>query len=168
MNETIAQGSLIPHLPSARPASWLGVATALLLLQLPTARAADRVFRAGAFAVDITPTNFPVIVNGGFLASTATQVREPLHVRCLVLDDGETRVGLGIIDTCLIPRDLADQAKALIHDATGLLPERVLLAATHTHFAPSLMQALGTPRIRTTRPSCCRAWSRRSAGRSIA
>jgi hypothetical protein len=145
MNDPIAPTPAIAHPSSIRRWSWLGLATALLLFPRPAAQAADRVFRAGAFAVDITPTNFPVIVNGGFLASTATQVREPLHVRCLVLDDGETRVGLGIIDTCLIPRDLADQAKALIHDATGLPPERVLLAATHTHFAPSLMQALGTP-----------------------
>ena len=27
------------------------------------------VFRAGAFASDVTPTNFPVAVNGGFLAT---------------------------------------------------------------------------------------------------
>jgi hypothetical protein len=28
-------------------------------------------FQAGAFAVDITPTEFPVIVNGGFLERIA-------------------------------------------------------------------------------------------------
>ena len=48
-----------------------------------------RVFRAGASAMDVTPTKFPVIVNGGFLSATAGRANDRLHVRWLVLDDGE-------------------------------------------------------------------------------
>ena len=66
-------------------------------------------FRAGAFAMDITPTNFPVIVNGGFLSKTADKVHSPLHVRWLVLDDGRRRVALGVMDTCLFPVEFADE-----------------------------------------------------------
>ena len=33
--------------------------------------AAGRVLRAGAYAMDVSPTNFPVTVNGGFFAVTA-------------------------------------------------------------------------------------------------
>jgi hypothetical protein len=108
------------------------------------AAAEAKVFRAGACALDVTPTNLPVIINGGFLSATANGVTDPLHARCLVLEDGETRVGLCVLDTCLIPRELADRAKAAIREATGLAPERIMISATHTHFAPSLMQALGT------------------------
>ena len=42
------------------------------------------VLRAGAAAVDITPTQFPVIVNGGFLERRADKAHWSLHARCLV------------------------------------------------------------------------------------
>ncbi len=118
---------------------------ALAIIAVVPLQAAQQVFRAGAFAVDVTPTNLPVIINGGFLAVSAAQVTDRLHARCLVLDDGQTRVGLCVLDSCLIPRELADQVKAEIQKATGLAPDRIMISATHTHFAPSLMQALGTP-----------------------
>ena len=38
-------------------------------------------------------------------------------------------------------RELADQIKSLVHNTTGIRPERILISATHTHSAPSLMQA---------------------------
>jgi len=107
--------------------------------------AAVRAFRAGAYAMDVTPTNFPVTVNGGFLATSANQVSDPLHVRWLVLDDGLTRVALGVLDTCLLPAEFADAVKTRAQEATGIPPERIMLSATHTHSAPSLMQVLGTP-----------------------
>ena len=124
---------------------WMALSAAWLLVYGLSAAAGDRVFRAGAYAIDITPTSFPVIINGGFLSATASKVTDPLHARCLILDDGATQVGLCVIDTCLLPRDLLDQAKGLIQQATGLAPERLLLSATHTHMTPSLMQTLGTP-----------------------
>ncbi len=119
------------------------ILVAVLLLTTATSHA--KTFRAGAFAMDVTPTNFPVIVNGGFLAKTADQVHSPLHVRWLVLDDGRTRVALGVLDTCVIPVEFADAVKARAQKLTGIPAERIMLSAVHTHSAPSLMQALGTP-----------------------
>jgi len=43
--------------------------------------------RAGAAAVDITPTQFPVNMPGGFLPNMAEGAHDPLHARALVLDD---------------------------------------------------------------------------------
>ena len=121
-------------------------AGALLAGWLPAhANPSAHTFRAGAFAMDVTPTNFPVIVNGGFLAVTADHANDALHARWLVLDDGATRVALGVLDTCLIPREFADEVKARATKLTGIPPERIMLSAVHTHSAPSLMQALGTP-----------------------
>ena len=108
-------------------------------------RAGSRTFWAGASVMDVTPTNFPVMVNGGFLAHTATQVNNPLHVRWLVLDDGASQVALGVLDTCMFTAEFADAVKARASEATGISEERIALSATHTHSAPSLMQVLGTP-----------------------
>ena len=45
-----------------------------------------KTFRAGAFAIDITPLELPVLVNGNMNAVLADKVNDRLHARCLVLD----------------------------------------------------------------------------------
>lgn len=102
-------------------------------------------FRAGTAAVDVSPTTFPVIVNGGFLQSIANEVRDPLHARAVVLDDGATRLAIVVVDSCMMPRELIDDAKARASKTTGIPVDRMLVSATHTHTAPSCMGALGTP-----------------------
>lgn len=97
-----------------------------------------REFRAGAHAQDVTPKKFPISVNGGMADRQAKGAHDPLHARCLVLDDGTTRIALVVVDSCMIPRDVCDNAKRLTHKATGLAPERILISATHTHSAPTL------------------------------
>ncbi|MBX6312191.1 MAG: LamG domain-containing protein [Isosphaeraceae bacterium] len=105
---------------------------------------AEPVFRAGAAAVEISPPKLPVIINGGFLEKQAQVIRDPLHARSLVLDDGTTRLAITIVDSCMVPRELADRAKQIAHERTGIPIERMLIAATHTHSAPSAMGALGS------------------------
>ena len=105
---------------------------------------AKRVFRAGAHAIDVTPTKLPVIVNGGMRERIATKVVDPLHARCLVLDDGRIQLAIAVVDSCMVPRALLDKAKALAHKATGIPAERMLVSATHTHTAPSVCAILGS------------------------
>jgi len=101
--------------------------------------------RAGAFAVDITPEKLPVIVSGGFLEGRSNKVHDRLHARCLVLDAGTAGpVAIVVVDTLMMPRSLVDAAKALAAKTTGIRPERMMISATHTHSAPSVMGALGT------------------------
>jgi hypothetical protein len=62
-----------------------------------------------------------------------------LHARCLVLDDGQTRIALVVCDSCMIPRGICDAAKHLTHELSELpLVDRILIAATHTHTAPTV------------------------------
>ena len=100
---------------------------------------------AGAHAIDITPTKFPVYVNGGFNERKATRAHDPLHARCLVFASGQTRVAIAVVDTCLMPRTLIDKAKALAAAKTGIPVENMLVSATHTHTAPAVTGALGCP-----------------------
>jgi len=101
-------------------------------------------FRAGAAVADITPTNYPVLVNAMFTERSATKAVDPLHARALVLDDGATRLTLCVVDTCMMSRDLIDEAKELARAATGIPTDRMLVSATHTHSAPSAMGCLGS------------------------
>jgi putative membrane-bound dehydrogenase-like protein len=106
--------------------------------------AADAALRAGAAAVDVSPTKFPVIINGNFLQGTATKLSDPLHARALVFDDGKTQLAICVVDSCLMPRDLLDAAKADASKATGIPAANMLVSATHCHSAPSVMGVLGT------------------------
>jgi len=109
-------------------------------------RTADRpALRAGASAIDVSPSSFPVLINGGFLQNTTTKVNDSLFAKCLVLDDGTTRLAIVIVDSCMIPRELLDRAKEMAREKTGIATNRMLIAATHTHSAPAAMGALGCP-----------------------
>jgi hypothetical protein len=99
--------------------------------------------RVGAAAVDVSPSRLPVLINGGFLESSATKVNDPLFARCLVLDDGTTRLAIVVVDSCMMPRELLDKAKEMARERTGIPTEKMLISATHTHSAPAAMGALG-------------------------
>lgn len=102
-------------------------------------------FKAGSCAIDISPRALPAIQNGGFLEQTSDRIDDPLHARCLVMSDGVTTVGLAIVDSCMIPRDVCDAIKQRVEEACGIPAHRILIAATHTHSAPSMMgYCLGT------------------------
>ena len=117
-----------------------------LLLSASTAFAEDKpTFRAGAFAMDVTPQKFPVSVNGGFADNIATKANDPLHARCLVLDDGKTKLAVVVVDSCMLPRELLDNAKALAEKATKIPSSHMMISATHTHTAPTSTPVFGSP-----------------------
>ena len=114
-----------------------------VLLLLPTSDVLAE-FKAGAAVVDVTPTQFPVIVNGGMLSRSVDKVNTPLNVRAIVLDDGRQRIAIAVVDTCMMPRPFLDDAKQFAAQRTKIRVDRMLISATHTHGAPSCMGALGT------------------------
>ncbi|MCA9074704.1 MAG: hypothetical protein KDA93_06710 [Planctomycetaceae bacterium] len=101
-------------------------------------------FRVGAATVDVTPDHLPVLVNGGMLSRTIDTVNTRLHARSIVLDDGNERLAIVVVDSCMMPRPLLDDAKALAATRTEIATDRMLISATHTHSAPSTMSCLGT------------------------
>lgn len=106
---------------------------------------APRLLRAGAAAVDITPTQFPVNMPGNFAEHLANKAHDPLHVRALVLDDGKTTVALVVVDSLGVAREAGDEAKLLASRRCPILPENIVLSATHTHSAPPANAVEGRP-----------------------
>ena len=116
----------------------------LAALTLPASTAGisaqeKKAFRAGAYAQDITPVKFPVSVNGGMSDRQAKSAHDRLHARCLVLDDGTTRIAIVVCDSCMIPREVTDPAKDMAANLTRIPPRRILISATHTHTAPTVV-----------------------------
>mgnify|MGYP001011446335 CR=1 FL=1 len=115
---------------------------AIFILVLPGQAAAaatgPRTFRAGAATSNVTPRL------GTFINTDrpATHVHDELLARCLVLDDGRTRLAFAIVDGCIIHQAAFDQAKQRAHALTGLPVDHILISSTHTHSAPD---AIGRP-----------------------
>lgn len=105
--------------------------------------AENKAIRAGAAEVNISPESYPVIVNGGFLEATANGKIRDLFARAIVLGDGSTQIALVVVDSCMMPRDFLDQVKKLAQETTGIPASNIMISATHTHTAPSVMGALG-------------------------
>jgi hypothetical protein len=101
-------------------------------------------FRAGTVALDVTPKKFPVLVNGGMTSRNATGVTDPLYAKALVLANGKTEIAIVVVDSCMMPRPMLDEAKNLASKRTGISSDRILISATHTHTAPSTLHCLGT------------------------
>ncbi|MFO1021716.1 MAG: hypothetical protein U0903_13610 [Planctomycetales bacterium] len=118
--------------------SLLCVALFLLSGGISTAAEPERGFRAGAYAIDITPTKFPVSVNGGMADIQATAAHDPLHARCLVLDDGHKRIAFAVCDSMAIPRSLMEDAKQQVLQRTGIPVGHILISATHSHSTVSV------------------------------
>ena len=100
---------------------------------------------AGAAQVDITPIKLPVTVNGGFLTNKVRIIADRLHSRAIVISDKKETIAIAVVDSCMIPTHLCDAVKEQVFIKTGIRKNRILISATHTHSAPSVMDlCLGT------------------------
>ncbi|SDM71293.1 hypothetical protein [Kriegella aquimaris] len=118
---------------------WLFAVVMLIGTQTAHAQGKDEnqaVFRAGAATANITPFLGGGIV-GGWGTPPAEYVHDELHARCLVLDDGTTKLVFIIVDNVGLPFNLIDKAKRIIQEETGIKKENIMISATHTHSAVS-------------------------------
>lgn len=116
----------------------------LTCLALFTTIASAATFRAGVATVDISPTEFPRIIAGGFLEGRGERLADKLFVRSFVLDDGKMKIAFAIVDTCMMEQALIDEAKGIAAKQCGIPVDRMMVSATHTHSAPAAMGCLGT------------------------
>lgn len=100
------------------------------------AKPQGKTLRAGAAAVEITPTKFPVNMPGGFGPNLAEGAHDPLFARAVVFDDGEAPLALVVVDNLGVARETLDEAKALAAKRCPVRPERIFASSTHTHSAP--------------------------------
>ena len=102
---------------------------------------------AGAATANITPA-LGCAIAGNMTYTPASEIHDELHVRSLVLDNGRTRLAFAVVDSCMVPGDVIQRVKQLVHDHTGIPPVNFLVSATHTHSAPPathLFQSLPDP-----------------------
>ena len=118
---------------SRKSALGLLFCTVLLSLTFPAETSAQKtVFKAGAATSNITP-KIGSSINGNLQDGRVRNIHDELHVRCIVLDDGKTRLAIAVSDLCMIPREILDAAKKRANSISQIPIENMLMSATHTH-----------------------------------
>ncbi len=92
--------------------------------------------RAGAAAIDISPTKFPLNMPGGFSANMGTMVHDPFFARAMVLAEGDTQLAMVVVDSLGASPEVLEEAKQIASQKTGMPTNRMMICSTHTHTGP--------------------------------
>ncbi len=137
LEKVMRDGRIVP--PMKRLCILLAVVGCLGLVPAVQAE-----LKAGAAVIDISPPKLPVLVNGGMLSRYIDKINTKVHARAIVVSDGKEQLAIVVADSCMMGRDVLDEAKAMASKKTGIATDRMLISATHTHTAPASMGCLGT------------------------
>jgi len=91
---------------------------------------------AGAATVDITPPPGGQMDGYGSRTQPSTGVHDPLFARILVLDDGASPCAIVGCDLLGMHPRITAEVRDRVANATGVDPNAVLIAATHSHAGP--------------------------------
>jgi neutral ceramidase len=94
----------------------------------------ERLLRAGAATAVITP-NLGVSLCGSLLDRRAENIHDDLYARCLVLDNGQARLALVLLDLIAARKEWLGEIKHQISGFTGIPMSHILISCTHTHSA---------------------------------
>jgi hypothetical protein len=76
----------------------------------------------------------------------ARGVHDPLHARAIVFrDEAGSAAALVSVDVCMLGREAVAAIRQAASRATGLLPDSVFVAATHTHSSLAVSGYMGLP-----------------------
>jgi hypothetical protein len=90
---------------------------------------------AGVAVTDITPP-VPWRMSGYFYERVSTGVKDPLHAKAIVFQQGDLSAALVFCDVIGIPREVSQKAREQASQATGIPVENIAIAATHSHTGP--------------------------------
>jgi hypothetical protein len=97
--------------------------------------------RAGVAVVDITPP-IGYRMSGYFYERLSTAVMNPLRAKAIVLRQQDQSAALVFCDLIGLSREVTSRARKQASEKTGIPPENILVAATHSHTGPLYFGAL--------------------------
>ena len=111
--------------------------SAAICAVLPFSLAHGGELRVGAASVVITPA-VGTPMAGYYSERAAEGVDDDLHAKAIVFEQDGAKAAVVVCDLISMPRPVAEEARRLVQQSTGLPPERVMVSATHTHTGPVL------------------------------
>lgn len=100
-------------------------------------------WKAGAAAVDITPSEPMWLAGYASRDHTAEGVLQPLWAKALAVEDAQGRRAILITSDLLgFPKEMSDHIRDRIQQRFGLTRADILLNSSHTHSGPVLLNSL--------------------------
>ncbi|MBL7198773.1 MAG: hypothetical protein ISS56_01350 [Anaerolineae bacterium] len=101
---------------------------------------------AGVARADVTP---PVGIRSiGFAArGPLTALHDPLHATALAISDGSRKAAMVACDLLGLDADTVAEIRAEVHRRTGIAPEHLTVACTHTHYGPDPYRDRSAPDV---------------------
>ncbi len=94
--------------------------------------------KVGGEIIDITPDyNLPNY--NGFLLHK--EEKDRLLCQALVINDGKKDIAIASLDTTFIQNDIVQSIREKVSKKTGISSNNILIAATHTHSAPTMSKS---------------------------
>src|SRR6266545_1579478 len=91
-------------------------------------------YRLATFSADVTPPRGHPLMGGGIAPAKA--IDDPLFAHGFVLLGAGEPIVLVAVDWCEIRNDAYDRWRAVVAEAAGTSPQRVLVTSLHQHDAP--------------------------------
>jgi neutral ceramidase len=97
---------------------------------------AEKQIQAGAATACITP-GLGASLAGSMTDRTAEVIHDDLAARCLVLDNGDTRLALVVLDLIAAKKEWLAEIRHQITSFTKIPISNICISCTHTHSAPT-------------------------------
>ncbi|MFA9477929.1 neutral/alkaline non-lysosomal ceramidase N-terminal domain-containing protein [Phycisphaerales bacterium AB-hyl4] len=99
------------------------------------------IFLSGFASIDITPPEGCELTGYAVPDRLATGVHDPLKAYAVVFDDRRQKSIFCAVDVCVIHEDVARVVRKRVSGRTAIPEHRIVIAATHTHSGPKLMNS---------------------------
>jgi neutral ceramidase len=104
-----------------------------------------RLLTAGFHKVCISPPIGAPLAGFAARQGVATGIHDDLFARALALANEQTAIAFVSVDVLALPRHFIESVRAAINARTGIAPEAVMIAATHTHAGPVTISTFFNP-----------------------
>lgn len=101
--------------------------------------------KAGTGKVCISPRVGAPLAGFAARHETSDGIHDDLYARALVLETAETAVAFVSVDLLALPGEFVRQVRNSIGAGTGLRPESIMIASTHTHAGPVTITTFFNP-----------------------
>jgi hypothetical protein len=105
----------------------------------------EKVLKAGFSKVCISPSGKVELAGFSARHGLSTGIHDELYVRALFLEGASGSVLLICADLLALPESFVERVRGAIHAHSGIEPEAILVACTHTHAAPVTITSFFNP-----------------------
>ena len=102
-------------------------------------------FRAGFSKVCISPPVGAPLAGFAARQEVAAGIHDDLFARALVMENERAAVALVSVDVLALPSEFINSVRESIQKSTGLQPDSVMIASTHTHAGPVTIKTFFNP-----------------------